>query len=112
MDELGACFTDPRSGLTIEEMFSIVRVNLDPIVSSGRTEKIIRLIENYPVPTAEKDKSYYKDLALFAIYATKEDKEKAGHYASAVWNNEKVSDAIKESVLKISDELKIIIREK
>ena len=99
MDELAACFTDPRSGLTIEEMFSLVRVNLDPIISSGRADKIIRLTESYPVSAAEKEKSYYKDLALFAIYATMENKEKAGHHGSAVWNNENVSIAIKESVL-------------
>lgn len=110
-DELLACISDPRSGLNVEELFLLVNGNLYEIIASKRDEKIVRLIKAYPVTEAEKKKSYYIDLALFAIYVSKKDNEKARQYASAVLKNENVEEAYKEKILNILDEFKISLNE-
>ena len=112
IDELVALIADPKSGINVQELFSIVVENASEIVTSGRAEELVHFIEAYPVTAAEKAQSFYKELAVLSIDVARRDKNKIRQYAMEVLKNDNAEYSIKKEVNKILSEYDMDLNDK
>ena len=83
---------------TIQDISIAVVDATNMIVDAKRGAEFVKKVEALTVKPADKEKAYFKDLALLMLHYRMENTQKVAQYIDRIKNDKNAPDAIKEMV--------------
>lgn len=104
LEALMLCFTNKQLQLPAFDMASMIALYADMIATEKKGEAFLKLVNEYQVPAAEKDKGYYKTYALLLLYYKMDNSTKVNTLSTQLLQDDKTPDTIKDLVRKLRDD--------
>jgi thiol-disulfide isomerase/thioredoxin len=96
LDAVRQLLTNKSLGLDAYELAMAMANYSDVIVAEKQSASFLQMINNYQLQPAEKDKGYYKNMALMILHIYMDDKPKAKSYAQKIINDKLAPEEIKQ----------------
>lgn len=104
MSELAILIKDPSYGLRVDDMAALVMDATEMIVEEKGGADFVSIVKGYKLRSDDKDKVYYKDLAIAVLYLYMQDYDNLEVYVKKITSNEETPEFIIEFLSNLMEE--------